>query len=120
LVGERILKNIIFTPKQGDLSSVEDFKAQVSAIRQSAQGTNTYECLNKVFGQDGLFYQIPSVADPGPEGGATVFITLSDGDSRDRATERRQENVDKLKKLSRMQIAVGIGEQYNKLELLRI
>jgi len=112
-----------FAPKDED--SVNDFKDQVINTIQSAQGTNTYESLNKVFSEpDGLYYTLPTFTGVQPDGetidGATVFITLSDGESRDRDSQRDQAVVDKLKKLSRMQIAVGVGKSYNKAELARL
>ena len=108
-----------FSP--GDTAAVDAYKREVEGVGQSAQGTNTYETLNKVFGQNGLYYNLPTVTGIQPDGeeieGATIFITLSDGESRDRETERDEATVQKLKKMSRMQIAVGVGQNYNKAEL---
>lgn len=108
----------LFDPK--DINSVNKFKDQVRSVPQSAQGTNTYETLNKIFGNNGLYYGLPTVNKTGEDGkteGAIVFITLSDGESRDRESKRDPDVVAKLKKLSRMQIAVGVGKLYNKAEL---
>ena len=52
---------IIGTFQPGDEQSVIDFKDEISHITQSAQGTNTYEAMNTVFEDGGLFDNLPSV-----------------------------------------------------------
>lgn len=49
--------------------------------------------------------------------GAPVLIVLSDGESRDRLTQRDQYIVDKFQQNSRLQIAVGVGASFNRDEL---
>merc|ERR1739838_431579 len=49
--------------------------------------------------------------------GAPVFIVLSDGESRDRLTQRDQYIIDKFQRDSRLQIAVGVGDNFNRDEL---
>ena len=51
--------------------------------------------------------------------GAPVFIVLSDGESRDRLTMRDQYIIDKFQRDSRLQIAVGVGDNFNRDELER-
>ena len=51
--------------------------------------------------------------------GAPVLIVLSDGESRDRLTQRDQYIIDKFQRDSRLQIAVGVGDNFNRDELGR-
>ena len=51
--------------------------------------------------------------------GAPVFIILTDGEARDK-DKRRSDIIEKYKKMSRMQIAVGVGSSFNRDELERI
>ena len=51
--------------------------------------------------------------------GAPVLIVLSDGESRDRLTQRDQYIIDKFQRDSRLQIAVGVGDNFNRDELER-
>ena len=47
----------------GDQESVNDFNEQIKQVKQSAQGTNTYESFNKIFGNNGLYYSLPTGLD---------------------------------------------------------
>ena len=51
--------------------------------------------------------------------GAPVFIILTDGEARDK-DKRREEVIQKYRSMSRMQIAVGVGSNFNRDELERI
>ena len=50
--------------------------------------------------------------------GATVFIILSDGESRDRAEYYDKKTFDYFKDITRMRIAVGVADA-DKQELVR-
>lgn len=98
----------------GDQGSVDDFKAAVLAAKQSAQGTNTYQTLSILLKDDGIFNQLPTVQN---KDGATVFIILSDGESRDRAEYYDKKTFDYFKDITRMRIAVGVADA-DKQELM--
>ena len=52
------------------------------------------------------------------EDGATVFIILSDGESRDRAKYYDKKTFDYFKDITRMRIAVGVADA-DKKELVK-
>merc|ERR1712176_1167814 len=106
----------------GDEAAIETFKKQVADAPQAAQGTNTYEALNIFFKDGGAFDGLPSVKgtqleDGSIKKGAPVLIVLSDGESLDRLTQRDQYIIDKFQRDSRLQIAVGVGDNFNRDEL---
>jgi len=109
-----------FDPDGQDM--VAKFKEAVFNAKQSAQGSESYEALNIIMEEGGLFDNLPTVSgemsDDSFRTGLPVFITLSDGESRDRAAQRKQSNIDRLKSLAKMQIAVGVGSNFNATELL--
>lgn len=119
---QQIPEPIIGTFQPGDEAAIETFKKQVVDAPQAAQGTNTYEALNIFFRDDGAFDGLPTVKgtqleDGSIKKGAPVLIVLSDGESRDRLTQRDQYIIDKFQRDSRLQIAVGVGDNFNRDEL---
>lgn len=121
-ITQAIPEPIIGTFKPGDDAAIDQFKDNVINANQAAQGTNTYEALNIFFKDGGAFDNLPSVKgteleDGSVKTGAPVLIVLSDGESRDRLTQRDQYIVDKIQQNARLQIAVGVGESFNRDEL---
>lgn len=111
---------LLGTFNPGDSGSIQDFKEGVLGQQQNAQGTNTYDTMNEIFKENGIFDNLPSVKGQEIDGeikkGAPVFIILTDGEARDK-DKRREEVIQKYRSMSRMQIAVGVGSNFNRDEL---